>query len=99
MTICWARINEVTARICSTAPQRRPHCREASSIGSNGNGFFLAMHETLTATASTALRMAANTDRDFPALGTESPDEQLIAVRFHWHARQARRHRLADVWL
>jgi hypothetical protein len=57
------------------------------------------MHETLTATASTLLRMAANTDRDFPALGTESPAEQLITVRFQWYARQARRHRLAYVWL
>jgi hypothetical protein len=45
MTICWARISDVTARICSTAPHRRSHCRDASSIGSNGNGFFLAIPE------------------------------------------------------
>ncbi len=54
MTICWARISDVTARICSTAPQRRPHCRDASSIGSNGNGL-LPRHEPQALTVGRAV--------------------------------------------
>ncbi|MBB5836728.1 DUF4231 domain-containing protein [Kribbella italica] len=38
-------------------------------------------------------------DPDFPALGAESPAEELIGIRFRWYAQQARRHRLAYLWL
>src|SRR5690242_11186366 len=38
-------------------------------------------------------------DPDFPALGTESPAEELIGIRFRWYAQQAQRHRLAYIWL
>ena len=34
-------------------------------------------------------------DSDFPALGTDTPAEQLINVRFHWYHRQANRARIA----
>ncbi|WP_460655541.1 DUF4231 domain-containing protein [Kribbella endophytica] len=43
--------------------------------------------------------MAASNDPDFPALGTESPAEELIGIRFRWYAQQAQRHRLAYIWL
>ncbi|WP_350274488.1 DUF4231 domain-containing protein [Kribbella sp. HUAS MG21] len=33
-------------------------------------------------------------DSDFPALGTDSPAEQLIGIRFRWYAGQARRARI-----
>jgi hypothetical protein len=33
-------------------------------------------------------------DSDFPALGTDSPAEQLISIRFRWYAAQARRARI-----
>jgi hypothetical protein len=33
-------------------------------------------------------------DSDFPALGTDSPAEQLISIRFRWYVGQARRARI-----
>ena len=33
-------------------------------------------------------------DSDFPALGSDSPAEQLISIRFRWYAAQARRARI-----
>ncbi|MER7249060.1 DUF4231 domain-containing protein [Kribbella sp. NPDC000426] len=33
-------------------------------------------------------------DSDFPALGTDTPAEQLISIRFRWYATQARRARI-----
>ncbi|MFF0270796.1 DUF4231 domain-containing protein [Kribbella sp. NPDC004536] len=33
-------------------------------------------------------------DSDFPALGSDSPAEQLISIRFRWYAHQARRARI-----
>jgi hypothetical protein len=33
-------------------------------------------------------------DSDFPVLGTDAPAEQLISIRFHWYATQARRARI-----
>ena len=39
--------------------------------------------------------MATLRDSDFPALGKDSPAEQLISVRFRWYFRQATQARLA----
>jgi hypothetical protein len=39
--------------------------------------------------------MASLRDSDFPALGTDSPAEQLITVRFRWYQRQAKHARVA----
>ncbi|MEU4293912.1 DUF4231 domain-containing protein [Kribbella sp. NPDC026596] len=39
--------------------------------------------------------MATLRDSDFPALGKDSPAEQLISVRFRWYFRQAKRARIA----
>ncbi|NIK57848.1 DUF4231 domain-containing protein [Kribbella shirazensis] len=33
-------------------------------------------------------------DSDFPALGTDTPAEQLIGIRFRWYATHARRARI-----
>lgn len=39
--------------------------------------------------------MATLRDSDFPALGTDTPAEQLISIRFRWYAAHARRARIA----
>ena len=37
MTSCCTRISDVTACMAGTLSHRSPHCRAASSIGSNGS--------------------------------------------------------------
>ena len=39
--------------------------------------------------------MASLRDSDFPALGTDSPAEKLISIRFRWYHHQANRTRVA----
>ncbi|MEU4607120.1 DUF4231 domain-containing protein [Kribbella sp. NPDC023972] len=38
--------------------------------------------------------MATLRDSDFPTLGTDSPAEELIAIRFRWYRTQANRSRI-----
>jgi hypothetical protein len=39
--------------------------------------------------------MASLRDSDFPALGTDSPAEKLISIRFRWYHQQANQARVA----
>jgi uncharacterized protein DUF4231 len=39
--------------------------------------------------------MSSLKDSDFPALGTDSPAEELITIRFRWYYQQANQARLA----
>ncbi len=39
--------------------------------------------------------MASLRDSDFPALGTDSPAEKLVSIRFRWYHQQANRARIA----
>jgi hypothetical protein len=39
--------------------------------------------------------MASLKDSDFPALGTDSPAEKLISIRFRWYHQQANQARVA----
>src|SRR5688500_18850510 len=51
MTSCWTRISDVTACMAGTPSHRWPHCRAASSIGSNGSAIRSgpSVHDSWTA--------------------------------------------------